>query len=79
MLTLPETDLVVHELCLGGNVFGWGADESASHAVLDAYKGHGATSSTPQMSIASGSQAIRAVNPRRLSAAGSRAKTGASS
>jgi aryl-alcohol dehydrogenase-like predicted oxidoreductase len=41
MLTLPETDLVVHELCLGGNVFGWGADESLSRAVLDAYKGHG--------------------------------------
>ncbi len=41
MLTLPETDLVVHELCLGGNVFGWGADESASYAVLEAYKGHG--------------------------------------
>ena len=41
MLTLPETDLVVHELCLGGNVFGWGADESASKAVLDAYRGHG--------------------------------------
>ena len=41
MLTLPETDLVVHELCLGGNVFGWGADESLSRAVLDAYKGLG--------------------------------------
>ena len=41
MLTLPETDLVVHELCLGGNVFGWGANESGSRAVLEAYKGHG--------------------------------------
>jgi aryl-alcohol dehydrogenase-like predicted oxidoreductase len=41
MLTLPETDLVVHELCLGGNVFGWGADEAASRAVLEAYKSHG--------------------------------------
>lgn len=41
MLTLPETDLVVHELCLGGNVFGWGADEAGSRAVLDAYKSHG--------------------------------------
>lgn len=41
MINLPETDLVVHELCLGGNVFGWGADKSASEAVLEAYRGHG--------------------------------------
>jgi len=36
-ITLPETDLVVHPLCLGGNVFGWSADESESFAVLDAF------------------------------------------
>lgn len=41
MITIPETDLVVHPLCLGGNVFGWSADEAQSHAVLDAYVGHG--------------------------------------
>ena len=41
MITIPETDLVVHELCLGTNVFGWSADERQSHAVLDAYRGHG--------------------------------------
>jgi len=41
MITIPETDLVVHELCLGTNVFGWSADEPQSHAVLDAYAAHG--------------------------------------
>lgn len=41
MITIPETDLVVHELCLGTNVFGWSADEVQSHAVLDAYAAHG--------------------------------------
>src|SRR5258707_13085857 len=30
-------DLAVTTLCLGTNVFGWTADEAASHAVLDAY------------------------------------------
>ncbi|CAM8620521.1 Tas Predicted oxidoreductases (related to aryl-alcohol dehydrogenases) [Candidatus Planktophila dulcis] len=41
MLTIPETDLVVHPLCLGGNVFGWTADEKQSHDVLNAYASHG--------------------------------------
>jgi aryl-alcohol dehydrogenase-like predicted oxidoreductase len=41
MLTIPETDLVVHELCLGGNVFGWTADEKQSHDVLSAYADQG--------------------------------------
>ena len=37
MITLPKTDLRVHPLCLGGNTFGWSANESESFAVLDAY------------------------------------------
>lgn len=34
---LGSTDLSVFPLNLGGNVFGWGADEAQSFAVLDAY------------------------------------------
>ena len=37
MTLIPRTDLDVHPLCLGGNVFGWTADEQQSFAVLDAY------------------------------------------
>src|SRR3954453_23164021 len=33
----PLGSLSVSPLSLGGNVFGWTADEAASHAVLDAY------------------------------------------
>jgi aryl-alcohol dehydrogenase-like predicted oxidoreductase len=36
--TLTGTDLSVHPLCLGGNVFGWSADRDQSFAVLDAYR-----------------------------------------
>lgn len=35
--TLGKTELSVSPLCLGGNVFGWTADEQRSFAVLDAY------------------------------------------
>jgi aryl-alcohol dehydrogenase-like predicted oxidoreductase len=38
---LGRTDLQVAELCLGGNVFGWTADESDSFGVLDRYAGAG--------------------------------------
>ena len=41
MITISETDLVVHPLCLGSNIFGSNADEAASHAVMDAYFEHG--------------------------------------
>jgi aryl-alcohol dehydrogenase-like predicted oxidoreductase len=37
MPQLPGTDLTVNALCLGGNVFGWTADEPTSFAVLDRY------------------------------------------
>jgi aryl-alcohol dehydrogenase-like predicted oxidoreductase len=35
--TLAKTDLQISELCLGGNVFGWSADERQSHEVLNVY------------------------------------------
>jgi aryl-alcohol dehydrogenase-like predicted oxidoreductase len=41
MTKIADTELDVFPLCLGGNVFGWTADEEASLAVLDAYAGAG--------------------------------------
>jgi aryl-alcohol dehydrogenase-like predicted oxidoreductase len=35
---LGRTDLDIFPLCIGGNVFGWTADETQSRAVLDAYQ-----------------------------------------
>jgi aryl-alcohol dehydrogenase-like predicted oxidoreductase len=37
MERIPNTDLDVSGICLGGNVFGWTADRDDSFAVLDAY------------------------------------------
>jgi aryl-alcohol dehydrogenase-like predicted oxidoreductase len=36
-INIPATTLDVYPLCLGGNVFGWSADETQSQAVLDAF------------------------------------------
>jgi aryl-alcohol dehydrogenase-like predicted oxidoreductase len=41
MLRLPNTEIDVHPLYLGGNVFGWSADQAQSFEVLDAYVGAG--------------------------------------
>jgi aryl-alcohol dehydrogenase-like predicted oxidoreductase len=41
MTKIAHSDLDVFPLCLGGNVFGWTADEEASFAVLDAYAAAG--------------------------------------
>ena len=43
MTQLGTSGLDVSTLCLGTNVFGWTADEAASHAVLDAYVAGGGT------------------------------------
>src|SRR3954451_17164110 len=43
MRTLGSTGLDVSTLCLGTKVFGWTADEAASHAILDAYVAGGGT------------------------------------
>src|ERR1700681_52096 len=41
MSRIGHTDLDVFPLCLGGNVFGWTADEPQSWDVLDAYLAEG--------------------------------------
>jgi aryl-alcohol dehydrogenase-like predicted oxidoreductase len=41
MASLGDSDLDVFGLCLGGNVFGWTADQEASFAVLDANRDGG--------------------------------------
>ncbi|NYI05507.1 aldo/keto reductase [Allostreptomyces psammosilenae] len=41
MVTIGTSDLNVHPLALGGNVFGWTADQELSFAVLDAYTARG--------------------------------------
>jgi len=40
-ISLPGTELSVHPLCLGGNVFGSSADQDQSFEVLDAYQAAG--------------------------------------
>ena len=41
MITIPGTELKIHPLCLGGNVFGWSADTKNSEEVLSYFVDHG--------------------------------------
>ena len=41
MFTLPKTDLKVSNLCFGGNVFGWTADQAQSFELLNHLTEHG--------------------------------------
>jgi aryl-alcohol dehydrogenase-like predicted oxidoreductase len=54
---LGRSALQVAPLCLGGNVFGWTADDKASFAVLDGF-------------VAAGLNFIGAANRKRFSGTG---------
>lgn len=41
MLALPQTELNVSNICFGGNVFGWTADQSQSFELLNYFTEHG--------------------------------------
>ena len=70
MARIGNSTLEVFPLCLGGNVFGWTADEQQSFAVSTPTRRPAATSSTPRTCIRAGSPATAAASPRRSSAAG---------
>ena len=67
---LGRTNLTTAPLVLGGNVFGWTADEKTSFALLTASPKQGSMRSTPPTSIRTGLPATRAANWRRSSASG---------
>ncbi len=70
MTLIPRTDLDVYPLCLGGNVFGWTADEQQSFAVLDAYVAGGGNFVDTAEATRTGRRATWAVSPRPSSATG---------
>ena len=68
---LGRTDLEIAPLVLGGNVFGWTADEKTSFDLLDRFVEAGLNAiDTADVLFALGAPATRAANPRRSSANG---------
>lgn len=63
MRRIGTSDLTVFPLALGGNVFGWTADERASHDVLDAYSSAGGDFLDTPTSTPPGLPATRAASP----------------
>ena len=51
MVALGRTDLDVYPINLGGNVFGWSADEPVSRTVLDAYAGTDTEANRPRLKV----------------------------
>ena len=71
MRTIGSSDLSVFPLCLGGNVFGWTADEASRSPSSTPTRRPAATSSTPPTRYSRlGRRATAAASPRRSSATG---------
>ena len=65
MAKISTTDLDVFPLALGGNVFGWTANQEESFAVLDAYAAAGSNFIDTPTCTQRGRPEILGVNPRR--------------
>ena len=77
MRKLGRSSLEIAPLVLGGNVFGWTADEATSFAILDAFVGAAAsTPSTPPTSIRAGCPATRAASRETVIGAWLKARGG---
>ena len=64
---LGRTDLTIAPLVLGGNVFGWTADEKTSFDLLDRFAAAGLNAvDTADVLFATGRRATRAANPRPI-------------
>ena len=67
---LGKTGLEIGPLVLGGNVFGWTADEATSFTLLDAFVGHGLNAVDTADVYSRWVEAMPAASPRRSSATG---------
>ncbi len=68
---LGRTDLEIAPLVLGGNVFGWTADEKTSFEILDRFVDAGLNAiDTADRLFALGAPVTRAANPKPSSASG---------
>lgn len=67
---LGQTDLSIAPLVLGGNVFGWTADEKTSFELLDRFVGAGLNAVDTADSYSRWYPATRAANPKPSSANG---------
>ncbi|WP_223284400.1 hypothetical protein [Hymenobacter qilianensis] len=63
---LGNSSLSIAPLVLGGNVFGWTADEATSFAVLDAFVAGAAMPLTPPTATPCGCPAMWGANPKLL-------------